>query len=240
MNRVQQTTALYHQAVPSPTLRPALLETVARRLLRQTAQPVLKVAVDGVDGAGKTTFADELAGVLRAHSTTVIRASIDGFHHPREVRYRLGRTSPEGFYRDSYNLDALKRELLEPLSPGGSLRYLTRVFDVNSDYTIHDKPAHAQGGEILLLDGLFLHRPELRSFWNDSIFLKVDFVISVPRGAARGPGFGSADPYAESNRRYVQGNRLYFAETSPEDHAGIVVNNNDLHAPYIEKITPGN
>lgn len=111
---------------------------------------------------------------------------------------------------------------------------------MNSDHTIHDKPAHAQGSEILLLDGLFLHRPERRSFWDDSIFLKVDFVISVPRGAARGPGFGSADPYAESNRRYVQGNRLYFAEASPEDRAGIVVNNNDLHAPYIEKITPGN
>ncbi|MFC3860519.1 uridine kinase [Deinococcus antarcticus] len=226
--------------MPSPTLRPALLETVARRLLRQTAQPVLKVAVDGVDGAGKTTFADELAGVLRAHSTTVIRASIDGFHHPREVRYRLGRTSPEGFYRDSYNLEALKRELLEPLGAGGSLRFRTQVFDANTDQPVHQEQQQAQGGEILLLDGLFLHRPELRHFWDDSIFLKVDFVISVPRGAARGPGFGSADPYAGSNRRYVQGNRLYFAEASPEDHAGIVVNNNDLHAPYIEKITPGN
>lgn len=69
------------------------------------AQPKrgLLVGVDGVDGVGKTTFADELGDALRARGREVVRSSADGFHHPRSVRYRLGRSSPEGFYRDSYN-----------------------------------------------------------------------------------------------------------------------------------------
>jgi uridine kinase len=44
------------------------------------------VAVDGVDGAGKTTFADALLALL---ARPVVRASADDFLHRREVRYRL-------------------------------------------------------------------------------------------------------------------------------------------------------
>jgi uridine kinase len=79
-------------------------------------------AVDGVDGVGKTTFADELATALEAVGVGTFRASVDGFHHPRGVRYRRGRHSPAGFYLDSYDLSAMRRRLLDPLRPGGDRR----------------------------------------------------------------------------------------------------------------------
>lgn len=186
-----------------------------------------------MDGAGKTTFADELAASLRELGREVIRVSADGFHHPRAVRYRLGRDSPAGFYRDSYDHAELRRTLLDPLGPGGSLRYRTAILDVNSDQPLFEPEQIARPGSLLVVDGLFLHRPELRGLWDDSIFLRVDFAVSVPRGAARGPGFGSPDPEAESNRRYIGGNRLYFREAQPEKWAGVVVDNNDLKAPFI-------
>lgn len=189
--------------------------------------------MDGVDGAGKTTFADELAASLRELGREVIRVSADDFHHPRAVRYRLGRDSPAGFYRDSYDHAGLRRTLLDPLGPGGSLRYRTAILDVNSDQPLFEPEQIARPGSLLVVDGLFLHRPELRGLWDDSIFLRVDFAVSVPRGAARGPGFGSPDPEAESNRRYIGGNRLYFREAQPEKWAGVVVDNNDLKAPFI-------
>lgn len=189
--------------------------------------------MDGVDGAGKTTFADELAASLRELGREVIRVSADDFHHPRAVRYRLGRDSPAGFYRDSYDHAGLRRTLLDPLGPGGSLRYRTAILDVNSDQPLFEPEQIARPGSLLIVDGLFLHRPELRGLWDDSIFLRVDFAVSVPRGAARGPGFGSPDPEAESNRRYIGGNRLYFREAQPEKWAGVVVDNNDLKAPFI-------
>lgn len=189
--------------------------------------------MDGVDGAGKTTFADELAASLRELGREVIRVSADDFHHPRAMRYRLGRDSPAGFYRDSYDHAGLRRTLLDPLGPGGSLRYRTAILDVNSDQPLFEPEQIARPGSLLVVDGLFLHRPELRGLWDDSIFLRVDFAVSVPRGAARGPGFGSPDPEAESNRRYIGGNRLYFREAQPEKWAGVVVDNNDLKAPFI-------
>lgn len=107
------------------TPRQAVLQGVAERILRTPSAFVLRVAIDGVDGAGKTTFAAELTEILRASGREVIRASLDGFHHSKEVRYRLGRGSPEGFYRDSYDYGAFKSLLLDPLSPGGAGRYRT-------------------------------------------------------------------------------------------------------------------
>nr|WP_255682597.1 uridine kinase [Deinococcus sp. 6YEL10] len=197
------------------------------------ALPVARVAVDGVDGAGKTTLADELARRLRRLGRPVIRVSIDGFHQPRVARYRRGRTSPEGFYRDAYDVAALEREVLVPLSPGGSGQYRPQVFDVTRDEPVHAPAQEAGQGSVLIVDGLFLHRPELRDWWHDSVLLRVPFEVSVPRGAARGPGYGSPDPRADSNRRYVEGNRLYFREADPEAHAGVVLDYTDLNAPRI-------
>ncbi|WP_245872996.1 uridine kinase [Deinococcus planocerae] len=215
------------------TVRRALLRFLAARLDARPASPVLRVAIDGVDGAGKTTFADELADVLRERGRTVIRASVDGFHAPRAVRYRLGRDSPEGFYRDSYDLAGLRSALLDPLGLGGSLAYRAAIFDHVTDSPVDAPELRADPGSLLLLDGLFLHRPELRDVWDDSVFLRVAFEVSVPRGAGRGPGWGSPDPHAASNRRYVEGQRLYFREAEPWRHAGVVVDNDELEAPFI-------
>ncbi|WP_226342380.1 uridine kinase [Deinococcus sp. AJ005] len=206
---------------------------MAARLDAQPAHPVLRVAVDGVDGAGKTIFADELAASLSSVGREVIRASVDGFHNPRAVRHRLGRDSPEGFYCDSYDYAGMRKALLDPLGPDGSLGYRTAIFDADADQSVSQPEMTARPGSILIVDGLFLHRPELRGVWDDSVFLRVDFGVSVPRGAARGPGFGSPDPAAESNRRYIGGNELYFREANPEKWVGVVVDNTDLKAPFI-------
>src|SRR6266498_954960 len=105
--------------------RRGVLETVAGAVLRPPISRVTRVAIDGVDGGGTTHFADELGGVLRASGRSVIRASVDGFHNPRSIRYRQGRGSPEGFFHDSYDYERLKAVLLDPLSPGGE-RALSR------------------------------------------------------------------------------------------------------------------
>jgi hypothetical protein len=34
------------------------------------------------------------------------------------VRYRRGRSSPEGFWLDSFNYERLRADVLEPLGPG--------------------------------------------------------------------------------------------------------------------------
>lgn len=40
---------------------------------------------------------------------------------------------------------------------------------------------------------------------------------------------------AASNARYIGGQKLYFAEAQPEQHATFVVDNSDLNGPYFTR-----
>ena len=191
--------------------------------------PVTRVAVDGIDGAGKTTFADELAGVLRDRDLPVIRASVDGFHHPREIRYRRGRDSSVGYYLDSFDYDRLRRFLLDPLSPGGTGSYIPAVHDVASDQTVGLEPEQTADGSVLVFDGIFLHRPELVGYWDCSIPLTVDRPIAVERMRQRD---GAVDATLE-RARYAEGQRLYLESCSPHELATVVVDNNVLDEPKL-------
>ena len=211
--------------------RAALLGQLAELIDAHPAPGVLRVAIDGVDGAGKTTFADDLAGALRALGRRPIRASVDGFHRPRAERYARGRGSPEGFFLDSYDYAALRRLLLDPLGPGGSGRFRRAAFDHRTDEPVLAPEEVARPGDVLLLDGIFLHREELRGLWDLSLFLDVPFEVSVPRMAGRDGG--SPDPAAPEHRRYVEGQQLYLARSAPRRHASLVIDYADLERPEV-------
>src|SRR5919199_5966231 len=130
--------------------RQDILNEVAAAILARPSAPVLKVGIDGVDGAGKTTLADELAARLAAAGRPPVRASVDGFHQPKAIRYQLGRRSPHGYFLHSYNYAQLTAVLLDPLSPGGSGRYRTAVFDHATDAPLALPEAHA----VLVFDGI--------------------------------------------------------------------------------------
>lgn len=208
--------------------RRAVLDRVAAAVLAFPVQGTTRVGIDGVDGAGKTTFADELRDRLASSGRPLIRAGVDWFHHPKPIRYRLGRYSPEGFYRDSYDYATLRRLLLDPLGPGGSGRFRRAIFDVDADVAVDAPEERAAPGSILLLDGIFLHRPELREAWDLSVFLRVEWSRNHRLRGAPPP-----DPEAPSTRRYRDGQQLYFRECAPWDCASIVVDNDDLDAPFV-------
>jgi uridine kinase len=62
-----------------------------------------RIAVDGIDAAGKTTLADQLGALLQAE-----RVSIDDFLRPESERYARGVDSPEGYYEDSFDFAAFR------------------------------------------------------------------------------------------------------------------------------------
>ena len=196
--------------------------TVDRLADRITALPGRAiVAIDGVDGSGKTTFADRLALLVQRQSRAIIRASVNGFHHPRSVRYRRGKADPLGFFLDSYDYRTLRSDLIAPFR-NGAAEIATARFDHRSDQAVEIR-CRVGAADVVLLDGIFLHRDELNGAWDLSVFLSVPFSVSYARMAARDGS--DPDPTAESYRRYYEGQRIYLRTCRPERRASVVLDN---------------
>lgn len=195
----------------------------------------VRVALDGVDAAGKTTLAEELVTPIQACGRPVIRASIDGFHHPAHWRYRRGATSPEGYYHDSFNYPALIACLLAPLGRGGSRRNRTAVFDFRTDAAVPCPPRVAEAHAVLLFDGVFLLRQELQGYWDYTIFVDAAFTVTLARAQQRDLAlFGTvAEVTKRYEQRYIPGQQLYLEACCPRQCADLVVENNDPGQPVL-------
>ena len=216
--------------------RNELLQFLAERILGiQKDSPVL-IGIDGVDASGKTTLANELAEYLQDENRNIIRASIDGFHNPEKVRYVKGKDSPEGYYYNSFNHEAIAKVLLNPLS-SGKLEYKTAVFDYRTDSEVVLLTQKATDDSMLIMEGIFLFRPELIKYWDLKIFLDVDFKFTVQRAikrAAEREHIGSDQEIIDKyNARYIPGQKLYLQEANPKDKADIVIDNSEFEKPKI-------
>jgi uridine kinase len=224
------------QAQTTRVLRHTLIQDLAATIVATVRSHPLRVAIDGVDAAGKTTLADELAPVIERRGRPVIRASIDGFHRPQAIRRRQGSMSPAGYYHDSFDYEALIAALLQPLGPGGSREIRRAVFDYRTDQPVDTPLESADLNAVLLLDGVFLLRPELREYFDFSIFVRADFRVTVGRAERRDIDlFGGVDEVRRRyEERYVPGQRLYLESAQPERVASVIVDNNDPAAPVLE------
>ena len=189
---------------------------VARLLAAVPGRGRVLVAIDGVGASGKTTFAAALAQRLRPRPVVVLHA--DDFFHPPAIRHARGRRSAEGFWLDAYDYDALVARALTPLGPDGSGLYRPSIGE--------DEPQRAPDDALVLVEGTFLHRDELRRFWDWSIYLDVPFEEATRRMALR-------DGERGLMQRYVGAQRIYFATAEPWERASLVVDNADPDDPRI-------
>lgn len=132
-------------------------------------------------------------------------------------------------------MKALIDGLLSPLGVDGSREIRTRVFDFRADRPVACEPQTVGPQAILVFDGVFLHVPDLRSYWDFTVFLQVPFGTTVERAAKRDQHvFGSEGAVrARYARRYIPGQELYLAECQPQDRASVVVDNTDFKRPVL-------
>ena len=189
------------------------------------------IAIDGVDGVGKTHLASELVSLApHVAGREVLSVSIDGFHHPREHRHRSG-SGPETFYRDSYDYPAFIAKVVEPFRAGREI--VPAVRDVGSDRPVALDPVEATDDAVLLVDGIFLRRPELFPLWDATLLVMAPLEVSVPRGNARFPDLRAhPDPADPANARYVGGQRLYVQQSRVSPPTWLL-DNTDLQRPHL-------
>jgi uridine kinase len=210
-----------------PTSSGSGIAAVVDRILSLDLAHPVRVAVDGRTASSKTTFADDLACAIRAFGKTVVRASVDGFHHAAKVRHRQGRLSPDGYYEDARDLDAIRQLLLEPLGLNGDRSYVTQTFDLENDRPVDPVAQRAGEDTILIVDGTFLQRPELRSAWDFVVFLDVPEHEARQRAVDRDADTlgGRARALELYARRYGPAFSRYQVECKPAERADVVLEN---------------
>lgn len=205
------------------------MRSFARGIVRTLGASGRLLAVDGVDGSGKTCFALGLAAAIQDRPVIVIHA--DDFLNPSPVRHARGRSSPKGFWEDTYNHGALLEYVLLPLGASGNGWYRPRSYDSVLDRSIRPQPVRAHPDAVVVLEGMFLHRDVLVHHWDASVFLDVPFTETARRMSTRDGS--NPDPEHPSMRRYVGGQRLYFDAARPWERATFLVDNTDVTSPRI-------
>lgn len=226
----------YCCVVRNPDSRLTVLTRLLKEIESVRPENQILVAIDGFDGAGKSHLSRELVDLARMREgRPIVSVSIDGFHRPKRDRLAAG-TGPEGFYFGSYRYDAFCTYVVEALRAHGSIR--TAVWDVVADEPVDAPKITVPPAAIVLVDGIFLQRPELRAVWDAAVWVHAPFEVSVPRGNARFGQSHDPDPEAAANHRYVGGQRLYLAEARPAERATWILDNTVLDQPTLRR-SPG-
>jgi uridine kinase len=183
------------------------LEALAKEILHNYGRGRAIIAVDGPADAGADAFADDLATAFETLGHAAFRASMDDFH-----RARSQRGTPAESYDRAYDYSVLRRVLLEPFTATSGTGFVLAAFDTERDAALQSKWTTTGPDAVLILDGRFLHRPELAGSWNYSIWVEAESAEPVP----------GTDSEAD---------RLYIDQVGPRGKAVAIIDNRDPEHP---------
>lgn len=213
----------------------ALIKTHIISIQAKKAKPV-RVAINGIEGTGKTVFAHKLTGFLNAGSINGIHVSIDGFHYNKEKRHRQGRDSAKGYYEDSYDENSFVEMVLKS-SQTENPNYTPATHDLETDEYLEQKSIPIHKDAVLITDGSYLFKQSYRDHWDLKIYLKTSFEIAMERGISRDMNLlgGIKEAKEKYEQRYHRASENYISEYDPESIADIVFENSDFNDLRILK-----
>jgi uridine kinase len=213
--------------------REQLVVQLAAQILALDESAPRAVAVTGMSCAGKTTLAAEVAAVVDGAGRPVVPVAYDDFHHPKQRRYRLGRTSAEGYLDDSFDPDALSRLVLDPVTAGGP-SVVPAAYDLAGDVPVDRAPVPIAAGSVVLVEGSFLLVPALAGRWDLSVFVVADAERVLERAVVRDADLGTPAEVREMYlRRYLAAESMHQERDDPWSHADVVVDLTDPAAPVL-------
>jgi hypothetical protein len=143
--------------VPIRPISPeALVEELADRIAAVHGDPgvVTRVAVDGAPAAEPDILAAALVDPLRVRGRAAYRVSTAGFLRPASVRLERGRTDPDAYYEGWWDLDGLRREVLDRVTETG--QFLPSLWDERIDRATRAEYLSLPPNGVLLVGGALL------------------------------------------------------------------------------------
>ncbi len=206
-----------------------ILNKVRQRKVKDKA---FVIGINGIDGSGKTKFAEALEKFLISRNYETQAIHLDDFHNPRAFRY-AGENQIENYYNRSFNVNLIVEKLLSPLRR--NIAFATRLtvldwrtdkYDVEREYSINQNT-------IVIFEGVFLFRKELSPYIDYKIFLDIPFEESWRRALIRDANLSEAE-LKKYDEKYLPAQARYLEEYPPQKVADMVIDNTDWEQPHIK------
>ena len=165
------------------------------------------VAFDGPGGAGKST----LARALAEQSTLISIVQVDDFYAPMVESERETLTAEQG-YEKYFDWVRMQEQLLLPLSKRHRARY--QRYDWGHNQLAEWVERSAMG--IVLVEGVYSFRPQLREFYDFSVFVDTPQSECIDRLIQRGDS-------RDWIRRWRAAEDYYLTNFNPAELVSVVI-----------------
>ncbi len=208
-----------------------ILAEISRK--RQDDRPFV-VGINGIDGAGKTSFAASFEQFLvsQRYKTQVI--ALDDFHNPQAYRY-AGDDQADSYYNRSFAFGTITDELLIPIHRGGSFTTELTLLNLNTDSYDTKKRFSFDPATIVIFEGVFLFREELAPYIDFKIFLDIPFDESKKRALVRDTHLGQ-EVLKRYDEKYLPAQMKYLSEYPPAGVADLVIDNTNWQHPRVRTV----
>ncbi|MEL3971892.1 kinase [Rossellomorea oryzaecorticis] len=181
----------------------------------------LIVGIDGLGGAGKTTFAQNLRDELNLAGCQATILHMDDCIVERHKRYGTGNEEWYEYYFLQWNIGFLQKELFQKLQQNCD-SLIFPFYDHHSD-TIRAKPIHLIHITIILMEGVFLQRKEWQGFFDFMIFIECPHEMRAERVLGRDVYLGDYQARLDKYiRRYWLAEEFYIQHVNPVGNADYV------------------
>lgn len=201
-----------------------IVEAVERARDRVPGRRALLVAVSGIDGSGKGFVSARLVAALRARGWNAVALGADPWLHLPGRRFSEERPA-EHFYENAFRFDEMFARLVLPLKERRRVR-------IEADVAEETAAEYRRGAyelddvDIVVLEGIFLLRRDLRRHYDLSIWIDCSFETALGRAIVRGQeGLPPRETVRAYETVYFPAQRVHFAADAPRSAADLVVRN---------------
>ena len=200
------------------------VEILLNKLItNRTSKKIYIVGIDGLGGSGKTTVADSLKLKLQSRGYDTYILHIDDFIHPKHVRYNESKEEWYCYYNIQWRYDYLVKEILLHIKNNDQIDKLIEIYDKENDNYILETIG-ISAGSILLLEGIFIQREELRKYLDFTIYIDTPKQVRLKRVLERDLYIGEVEDINNKYKgRYFPAEEKYISEYCPIENANFVL-----------------
>ena len=195
------------------------------------------LAIDGIDGSGKSVLAERLAIATASAGLQTVTLAVDDFRRPVDW-HAGGRLEADIYYDDYYDLPLLDRCLAAFMA--GSPSVEIPVFDPAAHRIDGHRTITFAGAELAIVEGVFALRLTSVSTAAGLIYLRASFSAARERIVARDTARGRdpADVHHRITARYFPSQERYLGAFDPMGRADVLVDHEESGTLRVARFRP--